>query len=71
MAHLVINGSFLDEHTQKIWEKTQKKLITWAKQSITTLCLTNNTGLADIVKGIGSTTRIIYGDGFITDKLFY
>lgn len=71
MAHLVINGSFLDEKTQKIREKTQKKLITWAKKSITTLCLTNNTGVADVVKGIDHTMRIMYGDGFITDKLFY
>jgi len=71
MAHLVINGSFLDEKTQKIWEQTQKHLISWAKKAIKTLCLTNNTGVADIVKGINSTTRIIHGDGFITDKLFY
>lgn len=74
LINLSVSTEKLDTLEQKEQrEKLQKVLLRdeYLQDEITTFVITENNGLADIVRGKDSTTRTLRGDGVIYEKLVF
>ncbi len=75
LVNLVIASNWFQDHPkhQTIWNWLLKK---WKQDEhfqslITTFVLTNNNGLADVVRGVDITTEILWWEGKIYEELHY
>ncbi|AHB40867.1 hypothetical protein P148_SR1C00001G0052 [candidate division SR1 bacterium RAAC1_SR1_1] len=74
LVNLVVSDQFLVAEDKKaLWETLLHHLQTdeYLKQTVTTLVVTYNNGLADITRSPESETKIITGEGVIYDKLIF